>query len=72
MPAALHLRGHLDSAALQRSFDQLIERHAILRSTFDEVDGQARQTVHPQLPMPLARWTFARCPPSSGPCACNN
>ncbi|AZL69430.1 non-ribosomal peptide synthetase [Pseudomonas guariconensis] len=62
MPAALHLRGHLDSAALQRSFDQLIERHAILRSTFDEVDGQARQTVHPQLPMPLAQVDFCALP----------
>ncbi|MGG7635345.1 amino acid adenylation domain-containing protein [Pseudomonas sp. ES1] len=62
MPAALHLRGRLDSAALQRSFDQLIDRHAILRSTFDEIDGQARQTVHAQLPMPLAQVDFSALP----------
>lgn len=62
MPAALRLRGTLDSAALQRSFDQLIARHAILRSTFDEANGQARQTVHDSLPMPLAQVDFSSLP----------
>ena len=45
MPAALRLRGSLDSAALQRSFDQLIDRHAILRSTFDEVRDDNRMLL---------------------------
>ncbi|MBV4490806.1 non-ribosomal peptide synthetase [Pseudomonas oryzicola] len=62
MPAALRLRGNLDSAALQRSFDQLIARHAILRTTFDEANGQARQTVHDQLPMPLAQVDLSSLP----------
>lgn len=62
MPAALRLRGTLDIPALQRSFDQLIERHAILRSTFDEVGGQPRQTVHASLPMPLTRADLTSIP----------
>ena len=62
MPAALRLRGTLDIPALQRSFDQLIERHAILRSTFDEVGGQPRQTVHAALPMPLTRADLSSIP----------
>ncbi|RCL26417.1 non-ribosomal peptide synthetase [Pseudomonas sp. AFG_SD02_1510_Pfu_092] len=62
MPAALRLRGSLDDAALQRGFDQLIARHAILRSTFDEHNGQARQTVHAALPMPLARADLSSLP----------
>lgn len=55
MPAALRLRGTLDVVALQRSFDQLLQRHAILRSTFHETDGQAHQVVHAAKPMLLTR-----------------
>jgi amino acid adenylation domain-containing protein len=42
---ALRLRGPLDLAALQGAFDQLLARHASLRTRFLEVDGQALQQV---------------------------
>ncbi|MGE0863601.1 MAG: amino acid adenylation domain-containing protein [Vicinamibacterales bacterium] len=38
--------GEVDEAALQRSLEQLVERHEILRTTFAEVDGEPRQQVH--------------------------
>ncbi|WP_395607828.1 non-ribosomal peptide synthase/polyketide synthase [Pseudomonas sp. B22129] len=39
IPAALRLRGHLDTQALQQSFDRLICRHESLRTSFTQ-DGE--------------------------------
>ena len=47
IPAGLHLRGELDVAALQASFQALVARHESLRTLFDEVDGQAVQRILP-------------------------
>ncbi|MFK3941982.1 non-ribosomal peptide synthase/polyketide synthase [Pseudomonas monteilii] len=47
IPAGLHLRGELDEAALRASFQALVARHEALRTRFDEVEGQAVQTVSP-------------------------
>lgn len=41
------LNGALDEEILQRAFAQLIERHAILRTVFFEVDGLVRQRIRP-------------------------
>ncbi len=46
IPAALRLRGTLNVAALQQSFDALLERHHSLRTCFTEDDGQVRQQLH--------------------------
>src|ERR1700748_837988 len=40
MPAALHLRGRLDTEALRRALDTLLARHEALRSVFVTVEGQ--------------------------------
>ncbi|WP_223514289.1 non-ribosomal peptide synthase/polyketide synthase [Pseudomonas sp. GL-B-19] len=45
IPAALRLHGPLNVAALQQSFDVLLERHQSLRSRFVEDDGQVVQTL---------------------------
>ncbi len=50
IPVALQLSGDLDLAALRCSFDSLISRHEILRSTFCEQGEQAVQVVHPAAP----------------------
>ncbi|WP_323162118.1 non-ribosomal peptide synthetase [Pseudomonas fluorescens] len=47
MPLNLRLRGSLDVAALERSFNQLVARHAALRTTFIAVEGEGRQLVAP-------------------------
>ena len=44
--AALRLSGELDAAALGRSFQSLVNRHASLRTTFSNAPGQPAQHVH--------------------------
>jgi amino acid adenylation domain-containing protein/non-ribosomal peptide synthase protein (TIGR01720 family) len=51
MPGALRLRGELNLDALRQTFETLVQRHAVLRTTFYEEDGQTWQRVHPQLPL---------------------
>ncbi|WP_347907812.1 amino acid adenylation domain-containing protein [Pseudomonas grandcourensis] len=51
MPGALRLRGELNLDALRLTFETLVQRHAVLRTTFYEEDGQAWQRVHGQLPL---------------------
>ncbi|KAB0788936.1 amino acid adenylation domain-containing protein, partial [Pseudomonas aeruginosa] len=51
LPSVLHVRGVLDQAALQQAFDWLVLRHETLRTRFEEVDGQARQTILANMPL---------------------
>ena len=46
VPVSLHLRGPLDSAALQRAWDDLLVRHPILRTSFLWKEGSLHQRVH--------------------------
>ncbi|MCC8365342.1 amino acid adenylation domain-containing protein [Xenorhabdus sp. PB61.4] len=50
IPAALHLKGQLNTAALQAALDRIVVRHEILRTTIglaeDGGEGTARQIVH--------------------------
>ncbi|MDZ8051396.1 MAG: amino acid adenylation domain-containing protein [Aulosira sp. ZfuCHP01] len=39
--------------ALERSFNEIIRRHEIWRTTFEMLDGQAIQVIHPNLYIPL-------------------
>jgi thioesterase domain-containing protein len=41
------IRGPLDVAALERSFDEVVRRHDILRTTISTVDGRPTQVIHP-------------------------
>ncbi|HKH43176.1 MAG TPA: amino acid adenylation domain-containing protein, partial [Thermoanaerobaculia bacterium] len=45
IPLRIVLRGRLDIDALQRSLDAIVDRHEILRTTFPESLGRARQTA---------------------------
>ncbi len=47
MPGAYLIQGKLNIDALQQSFSQLVERHEILRTSFQMLKGQPRQVVHP-------------------------
>src|SRR5262245_56733248 len=54
MPIAMRLTGALDVLALEASLDALVQRHAILRTTFTTGDdGQPRQAIAPALHLPL-------------------
>lgn len=45
MPACVRLVGPLSEAALEKAFRALIERHEILRTTFEERDGELAQII---------------------------
>ncbi|MCP5425323.1 MAG: amino acid adenylation domain-containing protein [Gammaproteobacteria bacterium] len=53
MRAALRLRGALDLSALQRSLDEIVRRHEVLRTHFAEHAGQPVQVILPAGPAPL-------------------
>ncbi|HKV09943.1 MAG TPA: amino acid adenylation domain-containing protein, partial [Thermoanaerobaculia bacterium] len=48
LPAAVRLRGPLDAAALQRTFEEVARRHETLRARFGEQDGAPFQTLAPE------------------------
>jgi amino acid adenylation domain-containing protein/non-ribosomal peptide synthase protein (TIGR01720 family) len=54
IPAALRLVGSLDVAALEQSFQEIVQRHEALRTNFLTVDGQPRQIIHSE-----TSWTLS-------------
>jgi amino acid adenylation domain-containing protein len=53
VPDTYQLTGRLDVRALERSFDALIRRHEVLRTTFDLVGGEPRQFINDPAPFRL-------------------
>lgn len=51
---ALRLSSPLHIAILERSINEIIRRHEILRTTFAVIDGKCMQIIAPQLILPLA------------------
>src|SRR5205823_1058913 len=43
IPSAVRLRGRLDEAALERSLNEIVRRHEVLRTSFPSRDGEPRQ-----------------------------
>ena len=43
----IHRKGPLDRAALTRSLTEIVRRHEIWRTSYDLIDGQMIQVVHP-------------------------
>jgi amino acid adenylation domain-containing protein len=54
LPSALQLEGPLNVAALQQSFDEIIRRHEVLRTTFAILDGEPAQLTGPPVPIDLS------------------
>ncbi|HET8940287.1 MAG TPA: amino acid adenylation domain-containing protein [Polyangiales bacterium] len=51
--AGLRMRGTLDLAALRCAFAALVSRHEVLRTRFEELDGQGVQRIEPMADVPL-------------------
>ena len=47
IPGAIRIQGKLDLDALKRTLNEIVQRHAILRTTFSAVDGQPFQQISP-------------------------
>ena len=53
IPAAIRLSGALDINALERALNLIIQRHQILRTRFDSIDGWPFQIIEPQFELTL-------------------
>src|SRR5437763_1364436 len=53
IPVALKLTGDLNTNALERAINALIQRHESLRTIFPSIDGEARQEILPHLEIHL-------------------
>jgi fengycin family lipopeptide synthetase B len=53
LPYGFRVRGPLDLAALERSFNEIINRHESLRTTFTLADGEPVQLIHPELSLQI-------------------
>mgnify|MGYP002778537453 CR=1 FL=1 len=52
--AAIRLRGHLNITALEQTFNEIVRRHEVLRTTFEMVEGQLHQVVVERVTVPLS------------------
>ena len=53
IPLSVRLSGNLNTIALQRSFQQVVQRHEILRTRFVGEEGEPRQIVYAATPLSL-------------------
>ncbi|HEX5752320.1 MAG TPA: amino acid adenylation domain-containing protein, partial [Archangium sp.] len=54
IPMLVRMEGQLDVVALERSFEELVQRHESLRTVFHEEQGQPVQVIAPEARLPLA------------------
>ena len=55
MRFSVRMHGKLDEKALQKTIDALVARHAVLRTTYSDVEGEAVQVIHPAGPQTIVR-----------------
>jgi amino acid adenylation domain-containing protein len=51
--AAVRLQGRLDVKAFERSLNEVVNRHEVLRTAFPSVNGQPAQSIAPALPLTI-------------------
>ncbi len=59
---ALHLTGPLNLSALERSLNEIVRRHEILRTTFSTDQGLPVQKIAPPSSVPIARFDVQTSP----------
>nr|QEO74665.1 condensation domain-containing protein [uncultured bacterium] len=62
LAAAFRLRGELDVTALEQSFNEIVRRHEVLRTTFSAGDGEPAQVVAPATPLWLKMSDLSHLP----------
>ncbi|MEM7582115.1 MAG: amino acid adenylation domain-containing protein [Acidobacteriota bacterium] len=60
IPSALKLRGPLDVVALERALSEIVRRHEVLRTRFDQIDGRDVQVITPQISFQLPQVDLRR------------
>ncbi|HEX8127476.1 MAG TPA: amino acid adenylation domain-containing protein [Pyrinomonadaceae bacterium] len=64
LPAALRLEGALDEMALERSLNEIVRRHEVLRTNFQIVDGEPKQIIASQRQLVLEKIDLSYLPPT--------
>ncbi|MDB9349013.1 amino acid adenylation domain-containing protein [Nodularia spumigena] len=54
LPTAVRLKGNLDVRVLERSLNEIIQRHEVLRTHFKTVNGNPVLHIQPSVTLPLA------------------
>ncbi|WP_306423302.1 non-ribosomal peptide synthetase [Nostoc favosum] len=62
--ACLQLKGAVNFAILERSFNEIIKRHESLRTSFETLDGQPVQVIHPTVTLKLPVVDLRNLPPT--------
>ena len=62
LPSALRMEGLLNVAALEQSFNEIIRRHEVLRTTFAIIDGEPAQFTSPPVPIDLSFIDLSQLP----------
>lgn len=68
--SAFRLSGPLDTAALQRTFDEIVRRHEALRTTFAMTEGHPAQIISSVLPLQVALENVSALPETEREAAC--
>ncbi|MDZ8055343.1 MAG: non-ribosomal peptide synthetase [Aulosira sp. ZfuVER01] len=62
VPTAIRLTGSLNLAALEQTFNEIVRRHEVLRTSFTVLDGQPLQVISPSLTIPLSLLDLQQLP----------
>ena len=62
VPTVIRLTGSLDLVALEQTFNEIVSRHEILRTTFRVHSEQLVQAITPSLTIPLSRLDLKQVP----------
>jgi amino acid adenylation domain-containing protein len=65
MHAAIRIRGQFKKEILQKSLQEIVQRHEILRTTFVVHQGQPVQVIAKTMPVPFSIKDFSRLPEES-------
>jgi len=65
VPVLFRLQGKLNLPALEQSFNEIVRRHEVLRTTFDPVEGQLVQVIAPKLKLSLPLVNLQELPASA-------
>lgn len=63
IPSAVRFKGSLNVPALEKAFDEIIQRHEVLRTTFAVVDGEPVQVISPSSNLTVAKIDLRDLPP---------
>ncbi len=70
LPAAAHLSGALDPAALEAAFREIVRRHETLRTRFADSRGRPEQWIAPAVELPISWLDLRSLPGTSGTPRC--